>query len=74
MVRGDATLNFSGQICQAEMSAIAIFFRGGRAACVHSAVEAPDKDGLCLRNCTYPQVWIIFLAAPAFFQQDDEFP
>ncbi len=44
MVRGGATLNFSRQICQAEIDSIKKISRRARVKCVYIAVDAADKN------------------------------
>jgi hypothetical protein len=70
MVRGGATLNFSGQICQAKMTRDYKIFSLARSACVHIAVDVVDKNMLCLQNFTYPQLWIIFRTAADFSSEN----
>jgi len=60
MVRGGANLNFSSQICQAEIDPIEKKFVPARGASVHNTVDELDKNRLCLQNSTYPHLWIIF--------------
>jgi hypothetical protein len=60
MMRGGATLNFSCQICQAEIGAIRKIFRRSSAASVHSTVDVVDNNTSFLQKRTYPQLWIIF--------------
>jgi hypothetical protein len=67
MVRGGATLDFSNQICQAEIIAIWKNFSTGYTAAVHSAVDAIDKSTWFLQNLTYPQLLIIFPRWGRFF-------
>jgi hypothetical protein len=70
MVRGGATLNFYGQICQAKMTAIIKIFPLARGTCVHSAVDLVDNNMSCQQNFTYPQLWIISWTAADFFSEN----
>jgi hypothetical protein len=69
MVRGGATLNFYGQICQAKMAAIIKFFPLALSPSVHSAVNPVDNNSSCQQNFTYPQLWTIYCKAADFFPE-----
>jgi hypothetical protein len=69
MVRGGATLNFYGQICQAKMAAIKKFFSPERGPSVHSAVDPVDNNSSYQQNFTYPQLWTIYGKPGLFFQK-----